>query len=406
MTGALDAGQALARRNWIVSGWDDKGQVDWLDGVDATLVRGRGRLAGIRTVEVEARDGSRRRLSAARAVILATGSTAFIPPVEGLRGIRHWDTREATSARKVPGRLLVLGGGPAGVEMAQAWRRLGSREVTVVEGAPRLLHTEEAFAGEQVAAAFAAEGITVITGTRVTAVHRATDDAPVRVTLQDGRTITADEILVAVGRQPDTADLGLDIVGLEPGRPVPIDGNLRATGVPGGWLYAIGDVNGQAPLTHMGKYQARVAVSALLGYEDPAVADDTAIPRVVFTDPQVASVGLTEAQARDRGIQARAVRVRLEDVAAAAINGEGVTGTAQLVVDEARQVIVGATFTGPDIGEALHAATIAVIGSVPMNRLRHAVPAFPSLSEVWLDLILAYEDQGQNSRQAVQEGAS
>ena len=406
VTGALDAGQALARRNWIVSGWDDKGQVDWLDGVDATLIRGRGRLAGTRTVEVEARDGSRRRLSAARAVILATGSTAFIPPVEGLRAIRHWDTREATSAQQVPGRLLVLGGGPAGVEMAQAWHRLGSREVTIVEGAARLLPTEEPFAGEQVAAAFAAEGITVITGTRVSAVHRAADDAPVRATLQDGRTITADEILVAVGRTPDTADLGLDTVGLQPGRPVPVNANLRATGVAGGWLYAIGDVNGQAPLTHMGKYQARVAVSALLGHEDPAIADDTAIPRVVFTDPQVASVGLTEAQARDRGIQVRAVRVRLEDVAAAAVNGEGVTGTAQLVVDEARQVIVGATFTCPDIGEALHAATIAVIGSVPMSRLRHAVPAFPSLSEVWLELILAYQVQGRSGRQARQEGAS
>ena len=405
VTGALDAGQALARRNWIVSGWDDKGQVDWLDGVDATLVRGRGRLAGMRTVEVETRDGSRRTLSAARAVILATGSTAFIPPVEGLRGIRYWDTREATSAQAVPGRLLVLGGGPAGLEMAQAWRRLGSREVTVVEGGPRLLHTEEAFAAEQVAAAFAAEGITVITGTRVTAVHRAADDAPVRATLQDGRTITADEILVAVGRRPDTADLGLGTVGLEPGRPVQVDGNLRATGVPEGWLYAIGDVNGQALLTHMGKYQARVAVRALLGHEDPAVAD-TAIPRVVFTDPQVASVGLTEAQARDEGIQARIVRVRLEDVAAAAINGAGVTGTAQLVVDETRQVIVGATFTGPDIGEMLHAATIAVIGAVPMDRLRHAVPAFPSLSEVWLELILAYQAQGQNGRQGAQEGAS
>jgi pyruvate/2-oxoglutarate dehydrogenase complex dihydrolipoamide dehydrogenase (E3) component len=413
VTGVLDAGQALARRNAIVSGWDDKGQVDWLDGVDATVVRGRGRLAGIKTVEVEARDGSRRTLSAARAVILATGSTAFVPPVEGLRSIRYWGTRQATSAQAVPDRLLVLGGGPAGLEMAQAWRRLGSREVTVVEGGPRLLHTEEAFAGEQVAAAFAAEGITVLTGTRVTAVHRTSDDAPVRASLQDGRTVIADEILVAVGRSPDTADLGLGTVGLEPGRPVPVDGCLRATGVPEGWLYAIGDVNGQAPLTHMGKYHARVAVRALLGHEDPAVAGAAAIPRVVFTDPQVASVGLTEAQARDRGIAARAVRVRLEDVAAAAINGEGVTGTAQLVVDETRQVIVGATFTGPDIGEMLHAATIAVIGAVPMDRLRHAVPAFPSLSEVWLELILAYQSEGHNGivkehngRQAGQEDAS
>lgn len=390
VTGELDAGRALTRRDWMTAGWDDKGQVEWLDSVGAALVRGQGRLAGVQTVEVVAPDGSRRRLRAKRAVILATGSTAAIPPVEGLKEIRAWDNREVTSARRVPRRLLVLGGGPAGVEMAQAWRRLGSAEVTVVEAAERLLPGEEPFAGEQVSRALAGEGVTVITGARMVAAHREAADAPVTATLQDGRSLTADEIFIAVGRRPRTSDLGLETVGLEPGRPVPVDNSMCAAGVPGQWLYAIGDLNGRALLTHMAKYQARIAVEALLGRPMPAQADPRAVPRVTFTDPQVAAVGLTEAQARDRGIRVRAVRVRLEDVAAAAVVGEAVSGTAQLVVDEGRQVIVGATFTGPDISEVLHAATIAIVGEVPMDRLRHAVAPFPTLSEVWLELALAY----------------
>ena len=388
VTGDLDVGKALARRDWMTAGWDDKNQADWLAGVGATLVRGRGRLAGERCVEVEARDGSRRRLSAARAVILATGSTAAVPPVEGLHEIRIWDNRQVTSAKHVPDRLLVLGGGPVGTEMAQAWRRLGSTEVTVVEAAGRLLPSEEPFAGEQLGKALAAEGITIIAGAKMVTARRPADDAPVTATLQDGRIITADEILVAVGRRPSTADVGLDTVGLQPGRPVPVDDTFCAAGVPGGWLYAVGDANGRALLTHMGKYQARIAVEALLGRPAPARA---AVPRVTFTDPQVAAAGLTEAQATDRGIQVRVVRARLENVAAAAVAGDEVTGMAQLVIDESRQVILGATFTGPDISEALHAATIAIVGEVPMERLRHAVAAFPTLSEVWLELILAYQ---------------
>ena len=197
VTGDLDVGKALARRDWMTADWDDKNQADWLAGVGATLVRGRGRLAGERCVEVEARDGSRRRLSAARAVILATGSTAAVPPVEGLREIRIWDKRQVTSAKHVPDRLLVLGGGPVGTEMAQAWRRLGSTEVTVVEAAGRLLPSEEPFAGEQLGKALAAEGITIITGAKMVTAQRPVDDAPVTATLQDGRIITADEILVA-----------------------------------------------------------------------------------------------------------------------------------------------------------------------------------------------------------------
>jgi dihydrolipoamide dehydrogenase len=395
--GALDTSEALARRDWMTAGWDDKGQVRWLDGVGASLVRGRGRLAGERRVEIEAPDGSRRMLSATRGVILATGSTPVIPPIEGLRDIRTWDNRDVTSAEEAPDRLLVLGGGAVGVEMAQAWRRLGSRQVTVVEAAERLVPNEEAFAGEQVAAAFGAEGIAVITGTKLIAAHRDADDAPVTATLEDGRQLTADEILVCVGRRPNTADLGLDTVGLEPGRAVAVDDTMCASAVQGAWLYAIGDVNGRALFTHMGKYHARIAVDTLLGRPSSDQADHGMVPRVTFTDPQVASVGLTEAQARDQRIDLRVVRVGLEETAAAAIAGQGVTGTAQLVIDESRQVIVGATFTGPDIDGILHSATVAIVGEVPMDRLRHAVAAFPSLTEVWLELDLAYRAQHRSS---------
>jgi dihydrolipoamide dehydrogenase len=222
------------------------------------------------------------------------------------------------------------------------------------------------------------------------AAKRSADDAPVVGTLEDGRTIIADEILVAVGRRPNTVNIGLENLGLAPGHQVLVDDALCATEVPGRWLYAIGDVNGRAPLTHMGKYHARVAVDALLGCPVTDEADHGAVPRVTFTDPQVASVGLTEAQARDQGLSVRVVRSALQETAAAAISGENVTGTAQLVIDEARQVVVGATFTGPDIDGILHSATVAIVGEVTMDRLRHAVPAFPTLSEIWLELGLAY----------------
>ncbi len=391
VTGMLDTRAALARRDWMTAGWDDKGQVQWLDMAGVSLVRGQGRLAGKRQIAVEAGDGSPQMLSASKAVILATGSTPAIPPIDGLKAIRTWDNRDATSAHRAPRRLLILGGGAVGVEMAQAWRRLGSAEVTVVEGADRLLPGEEPFASAQVADALTAEGIDVITGVTMVAAHRDDDDAPVTGILSDGRAITADEILVAVGRRPQTADIGLDSVGLEPGHAVPVDDAMRAIGVPGAWLYAIGDINGRAPLTHMGKYHARIAVDNVLGRPVSAHCGHLAIPRITFTDPQVASVGLTAAKAREQGIAARTVAIRLEEVAAAPIIGERIHGTAQLVVAEDREVVVGATFTGPGVGEMLHSATIAIVGEVPMGKLRHAVAAFPTMSEIWLELLMAYE---------------
>jgi pyruvate/2-oxoglutarate dehydrogenase complex dihydrolipoamide dehydrogenase (E3) component len=390
VTGELDAQEALARRDWMVSSWDDRGQVGWVEGTGSALVRGRGRLAGERRVEVEFPAGPPRSLSARRAVILATGSTPVVPPVAGLRETRTWDNRDATSARKVPGRLLVLGGGAVGVEMAQAWHRLGSGEVSVVEAAEHLLPAEEPFAGAEVATALAQEGVRVVTGARLVEARRTDEDGPLSARLGDGGAISADEILLATGRRPNTSDIGLETVGLDPAGPIEVDDSLCASAVPGRWLYAVGDVNGKALLTHMGKYQARVAVAALLGQDVSAVAGHRAVPRVVFTDPQVAAVGMTERQAREAGIPARAVRVRLQDVAAAAIAGAGVAGTAQLVLDESRGVIVGATFTGPDIEGILHSATVAIVGEVPMKRLWHVVASFPTFSEVWLSLIEEY----------------
>jgi pyruvate/2-oxoglutarate dehydrogenase complex dihydrolipoamide dehydrogenase (E3) component len=390
VTGELDADAALAQRDYMTSDWDDAGQLPWLEGKGIELVRGAGRLAGERTVEVTAGDGSTRRLGARRAVVLATGTVPLVPPIPGLGEARPWDNRSATAAKEVPRRLLVLGGGAVGVELAQGFRRLGAEEVTVVEGADRLLAREEPFAGEEVQAAFEAEGIGVITGAKLVAARRDGDDGPVVATLEGGRELVGDELLVAVGRRPATAGIGLETVGLEPGRPVAVDDRLRAAGVDGGWLYAVGDCNGRAPLTHMGKYHGRVAADVILGKDAADLAGEEMVPRVTFTDPQVCAVGLTEAQARDKGLEVTVVRYGTGDVPGAYTLGNGVRGTSQLVVDDARRVVVGATFTGPGLQELLHSATVAVVGEVPVDRLWHAVPSFPTVSEVWLHLLEAY----------------
>jgi len=386
VNGRLDAPAAFAQRDYMTSNWTDDSQVRWLDEIGATLVRGHGRLAGARAVEV-AQNGSTRRMDARRAVVLATGTGAFLPPMEGLADVMAWTNRDATQASIVPGRLLVLGGGAVGVELAQAYRRLGS-EVTLVEGTPRLLGREEPFAGEEVRESFEAEGIAVLLEARAAAVSRTNGTIALR--LEDGRELEGDELLVGVGRRPSTRDLGLETVDLEPGLAVEVDDSLRAVGVEGEWLYAIGDVNGRAPLTHMGKYHGRLAGDAILGREVQAIADDRALPRVTFTDPQVAAVGLTEEQARERGIEVRAVAYGTGDVAGAYTRGNGIRGTSKLVVDAARTVIVGATFTGPDVQELLHSATIATVAEVPLETLWHAVPSFPTVSEVWLRLLEAY----------------
>lgn len=395
VTGSVDTDAAFARRDEMVSDWSDRGQLGWLDTHHIELVRGHGRVAGDRVVDVAlpGGDAAVRRLTARRAVVVATGTGATIPPIDGLREARPWDNRTVTSAKELPDRLLVLGGGAIGTEMAQAFKRLGCPSVTIVEAMERLLANEEPFAGDEVRAAFEAEGIEVITGSKVIAAVREASGGPVLSTLDDGRSFESDEILVALGRRPSTADLGLDAVGLgeRAGKFLDVDDRFRVQGTDGDWLYCVGDTNGRALLTHMGKYQARLCGDIILGNPDVVdIADHGIIPRVTFTDPQVCAVGLTERQGREQGLDVRVVSYGTGDVAGAATMGQGITGTSQLVIDEARRVIVGATFTGPGVQELLHSATVAIAGQVTLDTLWHAVPVFPTISEVWLRLLEAY----------------
>jgi pyruvate/2-oxoglutarate dehydrogenase complex dihydrolipoamide dehydrogenase (E3) component len=381
ITGELDVQSALDRRDETIHDLDDSGQVEWLDRHRVALIRGRGGLDGERRVVVGGQ-----RLTVRRAVVVATGSGTLIPPLEGLAEARPWTNREATTAKSVPERLLILGGGMVGVEMAQAWSSLGCA-VTLVEALPRLISREEEFASEQVADALRERGVDVRTGAEATAASRA--DGEVTLRLEGGDELTADELLVAIGRRPHTDDLGLETVGMQPGEPIEVDDRMRSSRHE--WLYAIGDVNGRSLLTHMGKYQARLLADHLgTGADIPVTQDGPVAPRVIFTDPQVAAVGHTLASAREAGMNVRAVDGSTAGSAGASYVGRNTAGTSRLVVDEERKVIVGATFVGVEVADWLHAATIAVVGEVPIERLRHAVPAFPTRSEVWLYLLQDY----------------
>jgi pyruvate/2-oxoglutarate dehydrogenase complex dihydrolipoamide dehydrogenase (E3) component len=380
VTGELDVRAVLSRRDQIVHDLDDSTMEPWLRGKGVELVRGHGRLDGERRVRV-----GDEALTARRAVVVATGSRAAIPPIEGLRGAEPWTNREATTAKEPPRRLAILGGGVAGVELAQAWSELGS-QVTIVEALDRLIAREEPFAGEQVADALRERGVDVNLGVKATAARA--EGGEVTLELEQGAPVTADELLVAIGRRPATDDIGLDTVGLEPGKPIEVDDSMRANGR--GWLYAIGDVNGRAQLTHMGKYHGRAAADAVLGKQATVTEDGIRSPRVIFTDPQVAAVGYTLEAAEEAGLNVRAVDVGTQANAGASFYGRDAPGTARLVVDEDRRVVAGATFTGPEVADFLHAATVAVAGEVPLERLWHAVPSFPTRSEVWLYLLEEY----------------
>jgi dihydrolipoamide dehydrogenase len=396
VTGKVDVAAVLERRDSFTSHWDDAGQVRWLEGAHVELVRGHGRLVGERRVEV----GTGKEtvsLGARHAVVVATGSVAALPPVPGLAQAKPWTPREATSAHQVPGRLVVLGGGVAGCELAQVFAGLGA-QVTLLEAAPRLLAVNEPFAGEMVAKSMKDRGIDVRTGVSVRAVAR--DDNGVRVDLGDGE-VTGDELLVAAGRRARTDDIGLGTVGLEPGSWLDVDDFLVVQGVEGGWLYAAGDVNHRALLTHQGKYQARACGDGIVARaqgtldtspwgKHSATADHRAVPAVVFTDPEVGAVGLTEAQARQVGLNVRAVDYTIGDVAGASLYVDDFAGQARLVVDEDRRLVVGATFVGPAVSELVHGATIAIVGEIPLERLWHAVPSYPTISEIWLRLLEKY----------------
>lgn len=405
VTGSLDVDAILRRRDAFVSGYDDGAQVDWLQSTGATLVRGRAKLAGPKRVEVSHDDGSTTTLTADRAVVVATGSIASTPPVDGIADVDVWTNREGTGASHVPASLLVLGGGAVGCELATAWRRLGS-QVTLVQHGERLLPGMEPEAGERVAASLRDEDVDVRLGTSVSSVAR--DGGPdggggVRAELGDGSVVSASKFLVAAGRAPATRDLGLDSVGLTDGDPLAVDDTTLVQGVEGEWLYAAGDCTDKVKLTHMGKYQARVCADVIVARRKgdtadlgrpyshlAATAEHTAITQVVFTDPQVASVGLTEQSARDAGHPVETVSYDIGSTAGGALQADGYSGLAKIVVDPQRRVLLGATFVGQDVTDMLHAATIAVVGEVTLDRLWHAVPAFPTMSEVWLRLLETY----------------
>jgi pyruvate/2-oxoglutarate dehydrogenase complex dihydrolipoamide dehydrogenase (E3) component len=379
VTGDLDVEAVLRRRDEIIHGLDDSHMVPWLEDRGVTVVRGAGRLDGER--RVRAGDDT---LVARRAVVVATGSAPLMPPIDGLREAKPWSNREATTAKQVPERLAILGGGVVGVEMAQAYRSFGAH-VSLIERGDRLIPREEPFASEHVEQSLRENGVEVLFGVSATSVRAG--DGEVTVELDSGAAVHADELLVAIGRQPNTTDIGVESVGREPGKPIEVDDSMRAED----WLYAVGDVNGRALLTHMGKYQARIAADVILEEKAaclPTTARGTRSPRVIFTDPHVAAVGYTLEAAQQDGLNVRAVDVSTQGNAGASFYGRDSTrGTTRLVVDEDRDVIVGATFTGPEVAEFLHAATIAVVGEVPLGRLFHAVPAFPTRSEVWLYLL-------------------
>jgi dihydrolipoamide dehydrogenase len=392
--GSLDPRAILERRDGFAAHWDDSGQVRWLDSAGIALVRGRGRIAGERRVVVEGDDGPVE-LVARHAVVIATGSAARIPGIPGLREARPWTSREATSAQSVPARLAVLGGGVVAVEVATMFADLGSA-VTLLSRSP-LLRALEPFAGEAVRDALRGRGVTVREDATPAEVTRR-DDGSVMIRLEDGE-VTADEVVVATGREIRVRDMGVDELLNDKGL-LEVDDTLRVRG--SDWLYAVGDAAGRVLLTHQGKYEARAAGDAIAArakgeaLDDApwgrhvATADHAAVPQVVFTDPEVASAGLTAAQAEQRGLRVRVLDYDLSSVAGAGLIADDFAGRARAVVDEDRGVLVGLTLVGPGVGEQIHAATIAIAGEVPLARLWHAVPSYPTLSEFWLRLLEQY----------------
>jgi dihydrolipoamide dehydrogenase len=411
VTRTLDAAAVLKRRDYFTANWQDDGAVKWLEGAGIELIRGRGRLTGPLAAEVAGLDGNTYQVKARHAVVLATGSTPNQPPIKGLAEVQVWGTREATSAKEIPERLAVLGGGVAGAELAQAFARLGA-DVTLVARSG-LLGSFPAEASSLVAAGLRADGVEIRLGTATESIHQ-NDDGTFTLTLRnrtagEQSTVTADKVLVSTGRHPALEGLGLESVGLEAAQDgQPLQLTTDSTGLVQGveaeepWLYAVGDAAGKNYFTHQGKYEARATGDAIAARAKgelagaPAAwsryaqtANQHAVPSVVFTDPELAAVGRTLEQARKDGYNASSVELPIE-VSGSSLHSEHYAGWAQLVVDEDHRVLLGATFAGPDVGELLHAATIAVVGEVPLDRLWHAVPSFPTISEVWLRLLEKY----------------
>ena len=408
---SLDVAAVLKRRDEIVHHHDDSSQVDWAEGVGINVIRGHARLSGDKTVEVTAADGSVRTVHARLAVVLDTGTTATVPPIPGLREARPWISRDATNMHDVPRRIAVIGGGVVACEAA-TWLRGMGVEVTIIGSAPKLLARNEEFASDLVAENFRAKGMTVHLDARVDKVSRPeVNDAGEglihggEVTVSFGsESVVVDEVLVATGRTPASRDIGLETIGSLADAAaanhgfVKVDKHFGVEGVDGDWLYAIGDLNGKALLTHMGKYQARICGAVIAARAQGRPVDvpwttdtgDDVVPQVTFTDPEVASVGMTEKQATDSGLTVKGVEYDLSWLAGTSLQRENYQGRAKIVVDEDTHTLVGATFVGPDISDLLHAATVAIVGKVTLEQLWHAVPSYPTVSEIWLRLLETY----------------
>jgi dihydrolipoamide dehydrogenase len=413
--GHLSAEAVFSRRNKFVHNWDDSNVKAVVEKAGVVVVRGRGHLDGPKRVIVSSKDNDIT-LVANKAVVLDTGTKARIDPkVKGLTEVQPWTNRDATGAKKVPSSLAIMGDGPVACEMAHAWSSLGTK-VTLLSRNDGILGRYEPFVGERLMEVFKRRGISVCTNVNVKEVERPNhkqDHPPINIMLDDGSTITAQELLVAIGRTPNTDKIGLETVGLTPGDWLQVDDTCLVQGVGGDWLYAIGDINHRALLTHIAKYQGRACTNAIIArahgtlrssnsggskssnsYEPwkkwVATADHTAVPQVIFTDPQIASVGFTEKGARSLNMNVGAVDYEMDAVIGALLHTDGYSGHARIIVDEDRHVIVGATMIGPQVGDLLHSATIAIVGEVPLERLWHAVPSYPTTSEVWLDLLETY----------------
>ena len=357
----------------MVSDYSDAGQERWLASAGIDLLRGSGRLAGTGVVEV---DGARH---TAEHVVVACGADPIIPPIPGLRELDGvWTNREATGMKAVPRRLLVLGGGPVGVEMAQAVRRLGG-EVVLVEGAEHVLAREPAPLGEALGEVLRRDGIELVLGARVTAARRDGEDYVLE--LEDGRELRGDRLLVATGRRPRVDGIGLETVGIEADpRGIPVDARLRA----GERLWAIGDVTGIWPLTHVGKYQGRVVAANILG--EPREANYEAVPRVTYTDPQAAAVGATEAAFSATALVSEVAKTATYTRAYAESNG-----FLTLLSDGER--LTGAYALGPEAGEWLQQATLAIRARVPLDVLRDTIQPFPTFSEIYLGALKALHNE-------------
>jgi pyruvate/2-oxoglutarate dehydrogenase complex dihydrolipoamide dehydrogenase (E3) component len=404
ITGSLNTAGVFGRRDRYVSNWDDSGQANaYVTGIGADLVRGHGRLDGPRRVAVTVEDGKVLTLTARHAVAISIGSGAALPDIPGIAEANPWTNRKGTDSSVVPGRLAVVGGGGVAVEMATAWQGLGS-SVTLLARRSGLLPRMEPFAGELVGRGLADAGVNVRVGVSVTKLRRPGGVGPVTLSLGDGGELEVDEVLFATGRKPLTDDIGLETVGLTPGAWLDVDDTCRVRDVDDGWLYAVGDANHRALLTHEGKYQARIAGAAIAARAagkpldtrpwgaHATTADHHAVPQVFFTDPEAAAVGITAKEAEDAGNRVQVVDVEIgEVVMGAKLYADGYAGRARMIVDQ-DGYLLGVTFVGPGVSELLHSATIAVAAQVPVDRLWHAVPCFPTITEVWLRLLEAYRD--------------